>query len=170
MHTFHLVARRSASPTRPPRPSLDSLRGHTNRPTDAPTTVDSTEATLRPPRDRTSIALQDSLHYLYFIARHHLCLLLDAQPLVWGETVPPPLIDQEVAEQAVKSVIKGVAQTRMGREEGWEEWEQAFTMAESIIARGRSALEDEIRARWSDSVGRPWSDDKRGNEVPVELE
>lgn len=123
---------------------------------------------LQTPRDRTSIALRDSLHYLYFLARHHLCALLGSTPLAWHGTVPPPVVDQAAAEQAVKSVLKGVA--RASREEGWESWERAFEDVNTAGKNGRSEVENQVRALWASSLGRGWADGLAGNAVAVELE
>lgn len=104
------------------------------------------------------------------MARHHLCHLLDAPPLVWYATIPPPVVEQAVAREAVMSVVKGVAQVRSDREEGWESWDGAF--AETAVVEGleRPALETELRGLWSSSLGRPWEDGPVGEQVSVELE
>jgi len=125
---------------------------------------------LTPPGTRATVALQDSLHYLYFMARHHLCHLLNIPPLAWYDTVPPPVVEQVVARQAVISVIKGVAQTRMTREEGWEDWEGAFAETSAVEGSDRTPSETEVRALWSSLVGRSWNDGQEGEQVSVELE
>ena len=125
---------------------------------------------LTPPSTRATVALQDSLHYLYFMARHHLCHLLNIPPLAWYDTVPPPVVEQAIARQAVMSVIKGVAQTRMTREEGWEDWEGAFAETSAVEGSDRTSSETEVRALWSSLVGRSWNDGQEGEQVSVELE
>lgn len=125
---------------------------------------------MPPPRDRANIALRDSLHYLYFVARHHLCLLLDSKPIAWSDTVPPPVIDQSAARLAVMSVIRGVAQIRMNREEGWEEWERAFDSSEAVLTEDRSQTEGQMKAAWAGIVGTAWSEGAAGNGVTVDLE
>jgi hypothetical protein len=167
LHTFHMVARRvdsaSASSSRKVPPIT---RIHLPEQASTPEAV---PAVLPLPRDRATTALQDSLHYLYFMARHHLCHLLDAPPLGWYDTFPPPVIEQTVAREAVMSVVKGVAQARLEREEGWEGWEGAF--AETMAVEGeREAIETELRGLWSSAVGRPWEDGPAGEHVSVELE
>ena len=133
-------------------------------------TVPSGSQSLPAARGRASVALQDSLHYLYFIARHHLCLLLDSRPLGWDETIPPPVVDQSSARLAVMSVIRGVAQTRMSREEGWEEWERAFDSVDAVLVEEREALEKSMKGMWASATGRAWSAEVAGNQVTVDLE
>jgi len=167
LHIFHMVARRiesdpgSSSRTVPP-----ITRIHLPEPASI---TDTPPAVLMPPKDRATTALQDSLHYLYFMARHHLCHLLDTPPLAWYDTFPPPVIEQTVAREAVMSVVKGVAQARLDREEGWEGWEGAF--ADTVTVEGeREAMETELRGLWSSAVGRSWDDGPAGEHVSVELE
>ena len=131
--------------------------------------IDTSPAVLMPPRDRATTALQDSLHYLYFMARHHLCHLLDATPLAWYDTFPPPVIEQAVAREAVMSVVKGVAQARLDREEGWEGWEGAFAETTTVQSE-RQVMETELRGLWSSAAGRSWEDGPTGEHVSVELE
>lgn len=172
VHTFHLVARRSdmmsRTNSRRPHPILPPIIPQEQQPI---TTIPSTPQPLPPARGRASVALQDSLHYLYFIARHHLCLLLDSPPLGWHDTVPPPVVDQSTARLAVMTVVRGVAQTRMSREEGWEEWERAFDSAEAILVEDRVGSERIMKGIWASASGRAWSDEPaRNQEVTVDLE
>jgi hypothetical protein len=104
------------------------------------------------------------------MTRHHLCHLLDAPPLAWYATIPPPVVEQAVAREAVMSVVKGVAQTRLDREEGWEDWDGAFAETASVEELERQALEAELRGLWSSSLGRSWQDGPVGEQVSVELE
>jgi hypothetical protein len=80
------------------------------------------------------------------------------------------LVEQAVAREAVMSVVKGVAQVRLDREEGWEDWDGAF--AETVYVEGleRQGLETELRGLWSASLGRSWQDGPVGEQVSVELE
>lgn len=68
------------------------------------------------------------------------------------------------------TVVRGVAQTRMTREEGWEEWERAFDGVEAILVEDRAALEGSAKGIWASTTGRAWSDEAAGNRVSVELE
>jgi len=167
LHIFHMVARRTETASAPSSRTVPPItRIHLPEPASVPEAV---PTVLAPPRDRATTALQDSLHYLYFMARHHLCHLLDAPPLAWYDTFPPPVIEQTVAREAVMSVVKGVAQARLDREEGWEGWEGAF--AETTTVEGeRDAMEIEMRGLWSSAVGRSWEDGPAGEHVSVELE
>lgn len=133
-------------------------------------TPESAAPALTPPRDRATTALQDSLHYLFFMARHHLCHLLDALPLAWYDAIPPPVVEQKVAREAVMSVVKGVAQVRYDREEGWEGWEQAFADVATAQSLEKDVMETELRGLWSSAVGRSWEDGSAGEHVSVELE
>jgi hypothetical protein len=167
LHIFHIVARRIESST--PLRSTPSISQsdhviHEIRPTA------SSSHSFNPPSDRATVALHDSLHYLFFLARHHLCCLLGSVPLAWQDTYPPPIIEQATARQAVMSVLNGVAQTRSSREEGWENWRGAFEEMATLEKTEWSATESEIRALWSSLVGRPWKDGYEGERVSVELE
>lgn len=167
MHSFHLVARRSESATlfERRRPTIPS------RSTTPPAPESSTpNVPLPAATTRATTALHDSLHYLFFIARHHLCQFLDAPLLAWHDTVPPPVVEQAVAQEAVSSVIRGVAQPRLSREEGWEDWEGLFETVDSLTAKAREHNESEARALWSSRVGRSWKDGDAGETVDVELE
>jgi hypothetical protein len=162
-----MVARRietgSSSETVPP-----ITRIHLPEPSAIPDA--SSSRLMLPPRDRATTALQDSLHYLYFMARHHLCHLLDAPSLAWEDTIPPPVVRQAVAREAVMSVVKGVAQARLAREEGWEDWEGSFDETATVEALDREGMETEMRGLWSSAVGRSWADGSAGEAVSVELE
>ena len=146
-------------------PPITRIHAHEQTPR-----ADAPPSHLMPPRDQTTTALQDSLHYLFFMARHHLCHLLDAPPLAWDDTIPPPVVPQAVAREAVKSVVKGVALARATREEGWEAWDRAFDPTETVEDLKRGELEGEMLALWASAVGRPWEDGSAGEQVCVELE
>jgi hypothetical protein len=68
------------------------------------------------------------------------------------------------------SVVKGVAQTRLAREEGWEDWQGVFDEVSTVAASERQARESEVRALWSSLVGRSWNEGQEGDHVSVELE
>jgi len=67
------------------------------------------------------------------------------------------------------SVVKGVAQARLDREEGWEGWEGAFAETTTVQSE-RQVMETELRGLWSSAAGRSWEDGPTGEHVSVELE
>lgn len=170
---FHLVATPantpSATPAAPVRPAARTAHLSATQQAAGPSTI-THAGSLPTPHSRNSIALQDSLHYLYFIARHHLCCLLGAKPLDWYDAVPPPVVSQSTAQDAVKSVIRGVAEPRAASEEGWEGWEGVFENIVVDVSASRSEVEHEIKGLLTGRLGRPWMDNESGNRITVELE
>jgi hypothetical protein len=167
VHSFHLVARRTESATGSDRRRQASVPRPSNIPAAEAST---TPRPLATPSNRATTALHDSLHYLFFVARHHLCHLLDAPVLAWHDTVPPPVVEQAVAQEAVISVIRGIAQPRLTREEGWEGWEGLFDDAGFWAGKAREGIESEVKALWSSRIGRNWREGDVGETVDVELE
>lgn len=168
VHSFHLVARRSESATPiQPRAQSTASRGAAAQVSDVSSAF---THPLSAPLDRATIAFHDSLHYLFFLARHHLCHLLDAPPLAWHDTVPQPIVEQATAQQAVISIIRGIAQPRSTREEGWEGWEGLFDDIQSLTPTTREERESQIKSLWSSRIGRPWREGDEGEDVAVELE
>ncbi|KAL7424240.1 hypothetical protein Q5752_001826 [Cryptotrichosporon argae] len=149
VHTFHLVARPvAAAPHRQPERPASTDPGSTAEPQSLETT-----------------ALRDSVHYLLFLARHHLCLFLDAAPLKWEHAVPPPTVSMELAQDAVVSVIRGLAAKDAGRSESWDGWERAFDGVREIV---REEVESEVRQVWATATAKTWGDD--GGQVAVEVD
>ncbi|KAK4687755.1 hypothetical protein P7C73_g2367, partial [Tremellales sp. Uapishka_1] len=138
---------------------------------DAPAADQATGSDVTP----SSLALNDSIHYLLFVSRHHLCKLLSTPPLAWIDTVPPPLFPQRYARNAVMSVVRVYADDRGSREEGWEGWEDAFEDDEDVEGggirdSGRKETETLIMKLWASRVGRNWKEGADGESVMIELD
>jgi len=123
------------------------------------------------------MALRDSIHYLLFTARHHLCHLISAPVLRWEEMVPPPTIEQAKAREAVMTVVRVFAEQQRDREEGWERWESAFEgddlaglTQQWVNLGGREVIEQEVRELWASRIGRIWKDGEEGETVTIEFE
>lgn len=124
-----------------------------------------------------SLALSDSIHYLLFTSRHHLFSLLGLEPLKWENTVPPPVVSQSEAREAVLSVVKAYAAHRDTTEEGWDNWELAFAEdSDDGLKRvwdetgQRHGIEREINDLWSCLLNRNWSNRDVGEKAEVEIE
>ena len=106
------------------------------------------------------------------MARHHLCHLIGSRVLRWDDTVPAPTVNQEKAKSAIMSVVRVLAEGRVG----WEAWKGAFEgddqeEIERIVSeRSTESIEEEVRAVWKARVGRPWHDGPDGESVVIELE
>ncbi|WVQ98951.1 hypothetical protein IAU59_006083 [Kwoniella sp. CBS 9459] len=113
-----------------------------------------------------SLALSDSIHYLLFTSRHHLFCLLGLEPLQWQDTVPPPVIPQDKAREAVISVVRTFAahSAAVDGDEGWKKWEEAFEGDDEDSLKGvweklgRDGLEDQIRSAWQSTTGKTWTE------------
>jgi hypothetical protein len=124
------------------------------------------------PLSRNARALDDTVHFTLFMVRYHLCHLLNAAPLAWKETIPPPTVDQKTAKEAIISVIQPFASQREDRDEGWENWQKAYEEEESFEWHElkRIEIETEIKGLWSGRIGRSWRENPAGEQVLVELE
>ncbi|WVQ71852.1 hypothetical protein IAR50_001394 [Cryptococcus sp. DSM 104548] len=124
-----------------------------------------------------SFALLESIHFILFLSRYNLSIILGLRPIEWQETCPPPIVDFEQARQGVISVIRAFAHIRMAREEGWEEWDVAcsgisaeeMTVGYSDPAQ-REDIEGNIRHTFSSLVGRDWADRYSGQVIETEIE
>lgn len=179
VHTLHLVARRLGG-----TPAIGRVgSGYFNQALPVPTEPMSPVVTPRPvevpaigaesPAPEGQ-ALLDSIHYLLFTARHHLFHLLGREPLKWADTVPPPLVDQAIAREAVMSVLRTVVDARPAEERRvWRGWEEAFGDDHDAgvgCSGDRDGLEEEVRSIWRDRVGRVWDKSDKGQIVDVEIE
>jgi hypothetical protein len=123
-----------------------------------------------PGRARRSQALVDTIHYLLFMARYHLCRLTDVVPLEWHDTVPPPTIEHSVAKEAIMSVVATYAEQFQNRQEGWEDWQKVFAEEGDLSTTEISDLEADVRSLWVQATGRTWKDGPAGETAPVEME
>ncbi|ORY28318.1 hypothetical protein BCR39DRAFT_535499 [Naematelia encephala] len=169
VHTFHLVARRIATQSRPSMSAAQSYRSTAAPPSAQVETTPSFVLSSNTPTTATISALADTVHYLLFTARHHLCHLLSIPPLAWDATTPKPVVGQSKAQQAVMSVVRTFSEARQGSLEGWE---AAFENdAEDIWNKlGRAGIEAEVRELWMNNVGRIWNEGEDGEVVTVELD
>lgn len=120
---------------------------------------------------RNTQAIADTLHFTLFLVRHHLCVLLGTTPLAWDDVVPKPTVDQAIAKAAVMSVLRSYVTLQGGRDESWENWELAFEDERDITSdTERHKVIDEVKAIWSERVGRHWRDGPAGEQVEIELE
>ena len=164
-HTLHLVARRRPSSQRPmplPLPQFAPVP-HTPQPS----------ASSRPtvkPQDRISRALQDTVHYVLFLARRHLCLFVGHNPLKWEDTIPPPVVEEAMARSAVMSVVRAIASDQ--GEGVWRECEKAFEEDAEVVwdVLGRSGVEEELKLMWKTTLGKYFTPGTRGEIVIVEFE
>lgn len=173
MHTFHLVARRVGGTPALPRNQSGYFAQHggTETPVSPAPEVIPPTAVARPAQSTSheGQALLDSIHYLLFTARHHLFHLLGRRPLGWYETVPPPLVEQATAREAIMSVIRTVIDARTEEERSdWLHWEGAFDDVNQHGEVDVESVEQEVRSLWRGRVGREWSD--KGQSVEVEIE
>ncbi|EIW70059.1 hypothetical protein TREMEDRAFT_29901 [Tremella mesenterica DSM 1558] len=172
VQTLHIVARASTKsrasfagniPLPRPSPIL-------NAPSPNPRTSGTTQW-----QSVAEVALTESIHYLLFMARHHLCHLMNTKPLRWQETIPSPLVSQEAARLGVMSVIRGFASHHQSRQEGWDNWEGVF-LGESesglkgVWERGREVIQKEIKDLWAGHMGKTMSDDPEGNIISIEYD
>ncbi|KGB79654.1 hypothetical protein I307_03048 [Cryptococcus deuterogattii 99/473] len=169
--TLHLVARRAqATPIiQLPNPIDSSALGP--QPSVPAAHAVSSDSSVN------SLALSDSIHYLLFTSRHHLFSLLGLEPLKWENTVPPPVVSQSEAREAVLSVVKAYAAHRDTTEEGWDNWELAFAEdSDDGLKRvwdetgQRHGIEREINDLWSCLLNRNWSNRDVGEKAEVEID
>ncbi|KAK8869583.1 hypothetical protein IAR55_000150 [Kwoniella newhampshirensis] len=177
VYNFHLVARRVGYTTPLPRftdPMETIVTPQQAAPTESmPTATSSSSSSL----SINTLALNDTIHYLLFTARHHLLLLLGDEPLKWDDMVPHPVTPMHQAREAVMSVVRMFAEERSNREEGWEDWERAFEGDEEEELReiweqlgGREAVKKEIEILWATGLGRNWTDKGDGEHADIELD
>lgn len=124
------------------------------------------------PISRNAQALDDTVHFTLFMIRHHLCHLLGAAPLEWNDMIPPPVVDQETAREAIISVIAPFAAQREDRDEGWEGWRKAYEKEDTFDwhDQKRNEIQNEIKGLWSGRIGRAWQEGPVGEQAQVELE
>ncbi|OCF36425.1 hypothetical protein I316_01674 [Kwoniella heveanensis BCC8398] len=167
VYVFHLVARRIPMTPMPMSPLHHPATTFPSTPNVPPITQ--LESAPQPTLSHVggsvnSLALTDTIHYLLFTSRHHLFRLLNLDPLRWDDMVPPPVISQEKAREAVMSVVKTFAAQTDHAEVGREQWEHAFEGDDEASVkvvwekRGRDGVEREIRATWRSVTGRPMAD------------
>ncbi|WVO14053.1 hypothetical protein L204_101679 [Cryptococcus depauperatus] len=175
IYTLHLVARRIA--TTPDVQLLSSLETKSNvnmSPVPMPAALANTSSS------NNSIdfaALSDSIHFLLFCARYHLFKLLGREVLQWSNTVPAPIVSQEDARDAVRSVVGALAAQRERNDERWEQWELVFTQEDDTKLRSlweklgmREGVEGMICNLWSDLLWRKWEDRVKGENTEIELD
>lgn len=182
VHTLHLVARRLGGT--PAIPRVGSGYFNQTLPIPEPTAIPipaaqevESSTSRRTPLAPEAQALLDTIHYLLFTARYHLFRLIGRGPLRWNDTVPPPVVNQAVAREAVMSVIRTVVDAQAEDDRVvWAEWERAFDGDdEEAVKRvlgevSREGMEREIQAIWRNRVGREWEDSDKGQIVDVEIE
>lgn len=117
---------------------------------------------------RQTVAISETVHYLLFMARHHLCCLIDLAPMKWDEMVPAAIISQSAARIGVMSVMRTLAADNQERQEGWEQWERAFDDEAALLSE--SDTDDTIKGLWSAQAGKAYTDAPEGEMVSVELE
>lgn len=169
VHTLHLVARSTGSPSRPPLSR--AMTGPVPAP--EPPVIAAQTPQTSPSINRNTQALSDTVHFVLFLIRHHLCHLLSIEVLAWDDVYPKPVVDQSTAKTAVMSVIRGFASLDEDRNEAWSGWEKGFeeenTFADWNDAN-RAEMESEAKSLWSERLGRQWSESPLGEQVQVELE
>jgi hypothetical protein len=183
VHTLHLVARRLGGTPALPRVGSGYFNQALPVPSDVPAPEPSIAATVEAATHLSSArpetqALVDSIHYLLFTARHHLFHLLGREPLAWSDTVPPPVVDQAIAREAIMSVVRTIVTARPAEERSlWAEWEMAFDGDDqAALARtwrqadSRDAIERDIQVVWKERVGKAWADNEDEQVVEVEIE
>lgn len=91
--------------------------------------------------------------------------------------VPPPIIEQGNAREAVMSVVRAYAEQRLDLNGSWRSWEGAFEgddlaglEEEWKRVGGRESVERELKEIWVSRVGRKWRDGDEGESVVVEME
>lgn len=150
--TVHVVARPLS-----PQMSTSSLPA-VPVPTPTPTPTRQPSST-----SADAVALTDTIHYLLFTCREHLCAILGRPPLAWENTYPAPVISRPEAREAILSVVRAYAgddwAAVIASEEGLEQtWEDL----------GREIITEEVSGYWISLVGREYA--TAGDVAPIELE
>lgn len=147
--TLHLVARPQKNAA-PPAP--------------APV-VSNAPASPPAPQSATAAALADTVHYLLFAAREHLCALLGQQNIAWNDMHPAPTIERSVAREAVASVLRSMAPGS-----GWEAVLEGDDgdLRSVWTGLGEKGVRSEIESHWKTATGRPFA--AEGDSTPVELD
>lgn len=166
--TLHLVARPSKSSA--PPPSITEIPAPTsstpsNNNEAAPTSASATAPSPAPQPSATATALADTIHYLLFAAREHLCALLGTQNLAWEDMYPAPTVERREAREAVASVLRSLAPGA-----GWEavlegddgDLESVWT---SLTHKGMLA---EVESLWKSATGRLFA--AEGDSTAVEFD
>ncbi|EJT50385.1 hypothetical protein A1Q1_00363 [Trichosporon asahii var. asahii CBS 2479] len=153
--TLHLVARPQKNAAPSPPASVPAV-------SDAPTRTASPPA---PQPSATAAALADTVHYLLFAAREHLCALLGQQNIAWDDMHPAPTVERRVAREAVASVLRSMAPGS-----GWEavlEGDDGDLRA-VWTGLGEKGVRSEIESLWKTATGRPYA--AEGDSTPVEFD
>lgn len=153
--TLHLVARPQKNAVPSPPASLPAV-------SDAPTRTASPPATQP---SATAAALADTVHYLLFAAREHLCALLGQPNIAWDDMHPAPTVERRVAREAVASVLRSMAPGS-----GWEavlEGDDGDLRA-VWTGLGEKGVRSEIESLWKTATGRPYA--AEGDSTPVEFD
>ncbi|ODN83358.1 hypothetical protein L202_01514 [Cryptococcus amylolentus CBS 6039] len=171
--TIHIVARHIAD-------SFEYAAGSSTAPLVAVTRIEEptySAAQSGAYSSLNSFAVLESIHFILFLSRYNLSVILGLKPMEWHETSPPPIVDIEEARQGVISVIRAFADVRMASEEGWEDWHIAcsgispeeMTVGYNDPAQ-RGVIENNIRTTFSSLVGRNWTDRYSGQVIETEIE
>ncbi|WWC60877.1 uncharacterized protein I303_103453 [Kwoniella dejecticola CBS 10117] len=181
VYVLHLVARRI--PVTPLPTSGIIHQNLSEFPLPPQTSTNSTISFLPTPTTPTmsavastsnSLALADTMHYLLFTSRYHLFSLLGMTPLKWDEMMPKPLMTQSSAREAIMSVVRVFAEDRQSREEGWENWQDAFVGDDEIDLKKvwddlkREGTEREIKSLWATATGRNMAEGNESVQVQID--
>ncbi|ORX33783.1 hypothetical protein BD324DRAFT_638558 [Kockovaella imperatae] len=164
-HTLHLVGRRRPGLSRRPTPLPIP------EPSQEPQTSGPSSPIQRStPQNRHSRALEDTVHFLLFLARRHLCLFLGRDPINWEDMIPPPVVEETMARSAIISVVRAIAFEQ--GENVWVECQKAFEEDQEATWKslGRRGLEEELKLMWKANLGREWLEGPIGETVFVEFD
>lgn len=124
--------------------------------------------------------LLDRSHFLLFLARYHLCLLVRVEPLAWEATVPPPIVSLEQARQLVISDLGADEFERFSTVPPIPNGEHVREENRARQLRALQPLDDRdtaasvtvasVKQAWAATGRTPWDDPSVGQVVPVEIE
>lgn len=164
--TLLLVARPIATRIRPTNkaPPASSLDTHANGTSPYSTTAAVSAMTTATSPEATALA--DTVHYVLFLCREHLAVLLGAPVLQWQRMHPTPIVSRAEARTAVQSVVRAYAEPH------WE-WEGAFagdgaSLKDLWVTIGAEGLRNAITKAWTAGMGSEYG--STGEKCRIELE
>jgi hypothetical protein len=124
----------------------------------------STLVRWNPPASATPLA--DTVHYLMFAAREHMCVIVGRPVLAWEETDPKPTVSRAEAYEAILTVVRAHA---------GDQWADALqadgdkaAIERAYVAIGRDIAMAEVKYLWRALVGREYGE--KGATTQVEFE